>query len=128
MDKKSFRQFVEEKENKYPYLNSLEDELGIDTRDIEKEPQIASFFSLGKITSNIGPYKILKFKKNSDGKITHALVKQINDSINNRKYKNKGDEIIKVQDKENKIFLIPIEDLDKLMSQDFSPQNNQIQI
>ena len=90
MAEKSFRSFLEEDENKSPYMASLEDEMGIDPRDLEKEPQIGSFFSFGKIASNIGPYKVVKFKRNEDGEITHAIVKQINDPIiNSRKYKDK---------------------------------------
>lgn len=102
-------------------MASLEDEMGIDPRDLEKEPQIGSFFSFGKIASNIGPYKVVKFKRNEDGEITHAIVKQINDPIiNSRKYKDKDGNITKVDDeKGDKTFIVPIEDLDKLMSQDF---------
>lgn len=121
MAEKSFRSFLEEDENKSPYMASLEDEMGIDPRDLEKEPQIGSFFSFGKIASNIGPYKVVKFKRNEDGEITHAIVKQINDPIiNSRKYKDKDGNITKVDDeKGDKTFIVPIEDLDKLMSQDF---------
>lgn len=124
MTHKSFKSFIEEKEQKNPYMSSLEDELGISPEDMESEPQIASFFSLGgKFIDNIGSYKILKFQKNQDGKITHALVKQMNDlNIPNRRYKEKKNKIVRVDSsEENKTFLVKIEDLDKLMSQDFQP-------
>jgi hypothetical protein len=121
---KSFKAFLEEKT---PYMSSTEDELGIDPRDWEKEPQIGSFFSFGKNINNIGTYKILKFKRNQDGQITHAIVKQNNDlQIKNRQYKDKDGNVIRVdQETENKIFTIPIEDIDKLMSQDFQPPPQQ---
>lgn len=121
---KSFKEFLKEEENKHPYISSLEDELGIDTRDLEKEPQIGSFFSMGNITKNVGPYKILKFKRNDDGEITHAIVKNIDDhAIKNRKYKDQEGNLIKIDNEEvkTKTFLVPIQDLDKLMSQDFQP-------
>lgn len=124
MAEKSFRKFMEEEEEKGSrYVSSLEDELGIDSRDLEKEPQIASFFSVGGITRNIGPYRILKFKRNIDGDITHAVVIPSNDpTIRNRQYKNKEGEWFKLDnEKETEKFLVPIEDLDKLLSQDFQP-------
>ena len=123
MRKKSFKSFLEEEEQK-SYISSLQDELGISPEDMESEPQIASFFSLGgKFIDNIGSYKIIKFQRNEDGKITHAVVKQINDSnILNRRYKEKKDKILRVDaPKENETFLVKIEDLDKLLSQDFQP-------
>lgn len=121
---KSFKAFLEEKT---PYMSSIEDELGVDPRDLEKEPQIGSFFSLGKNINNIGTYKILKFQRNQDGKITHAIVKQNNDpAIQNRQYKDKEGNVVRVEkEKEDQTFIIPVEDLDKLMSQDFQPPPQQ---
>jgi len=120
---KSFRKFIEEKNQQYPYISSLQDELGINVKDLEKEPQIASFFAFGKGNiSNIGPYKIVEFKRNKDGKITHAVVSQNNDeAIQNRQYRDKEGDIARVNnDTESKKFIVAIEDLDKLLSQDFS--------
>ena len=124
MAEKSFRKFLEEEENKSPYLSSLEDELGLDPRDLEKEPQIASFFSIGGTTNNVSPYRILKFKSNENGKLTHAIVKKINDpAIKKRAYKDKDSETVRVDDERSEeTHIVPIEDLDKLMSQDFQPQ------
>ena len=118
---KSFKSFLKEEENS-PYLTSIQDELGIDLRDLKKDPQVASFYSLGKTIQNIGSYIILEFKKNEKNQITHAVVLQINDpKIKNKKYKLKNGEIIKSKENKNKKFLIKIEDLDKLLSQDFQP-------
>ncbi len=125
MKKISFKSFLEEKEN--PYLSSLEDELGIDIKDLKNEPQIASFYSFGKTIQNIGSYKILNFKRNEKGEITHAVVKQANDPvIKNRKYKEKDGSIEREREKESlkntdQIFIVQIKDLDKLLSQDFTP-------
>lgn len=127
MTQKSFRSFLEEEEQK-SYISSLQDELGIRPEDMESEPQIASFFSLGgKFIDNIGSYKIIKFQRNEDGKITHAVVKKINDSnILSRRYKEKKDKIFRVDSpEENETFLVKIEDLDKLLSQDFQPPPSQ---
>jgi hypothetical protein len=120
--RKTFKKFIEEKQQS-SYISSLEDELGINVNDLEKEPQIAKFFSFGKGNiSNISPYKIIEFKRNEDGKITHAVVcKNSDPAIHNRQYKNKDGNIVRVNnDLENKKIVIAIEDLDKLLSQDFS--------
>jgi len=121
---KSFKKFIEEK---HPYISALSDELGINAQDLEKEPQIGSFFSIGKGNiNNIGSYKVLEFKRNKDGEITHAVVCQNNDlKIKNRQYQNKdGKMTIVKKNEENKKFIVPIEDLDGLLSQDFAPPPN----
>jgi hypothetical protein len=125
MVEKTFCEFLKEEEDKHPFLSSLGDELGINPSDLETEPQVASFFSFGKTLSNIAPYKILSFKRNKEGKVTHALVRQANDkSISNRQYKDDGKGgFARIEGKPGeKTFLVGIEDLDKLMSQDFQPQ------
>lgn len=126
--RKTFRKFIEEKEQA-PYISSLEDELGINIKDLEKEPQIATFFAFGKGNiSNISPYKIIEFKRNEDGKITHAVVcKNDEGPINSRQYQDKNGEITRVKnDTENKKFIVAIEDLDKLLSQDFSASQTSV--
>jgi len=125
MRPKSFKKFVEEKEKEAssPHLDALGDELGIDARDMEKEPMVGSFFSMGKETRNIGPYKIVSLKRNDEGQVTHALVKKIDDrAIKNRKYIDDEGEMKSISgDGEDETMLVPIEDLDKLLSQDFQP-------
>lgn len=125
MAEKTFSEFLREDENAHPFISSLRDELGIKPSDLEHEPQIASFFSFGKTTSNIAPYKVIGFKRSHNGKITHALVKQTSDrSISNRQYKDDGKGgFVKIDGSpDEKKFLVAIGDLDKLMSQDFQPQ------
>ena len=125
MAEKTFSEFLREDESKHPFLSSLRDELGIRPSDLEHEPQVASFFSLGGGTTNIAPYKVMGFKRNSSGKITHAMVKRTSDrSISNRSYKDDGKGgFVKIDGSPGeKTFLVGIEDLDKLMSQDFQPQ------
>lgn len=118
---------MEEKEAKEkaqsPYLNSLEDELGIDTRDLDKDPQMASFFSMGGSTKNIGLYRVVKILRDENGDPTHAVVRTIEDgSVKNRRYKGDGEGMKRVDgNEEEKTFVVPIEELDKLMSQDFQP-------
>lgn len=125
MRPKSFKKFVEDKESSpsSPYINSLEDELGIDPRDLKTDPQVASFFSLGSDTKNIGLYKIVKVLKNDDGEPTHAVIKTMEDrSIKDRRYKDEEGGMKRVEgDNEEGTFIVPIDDLDKLMSQDFQP-------
>lgn len=124
MAEKTFSDFIKEEEAKSPFLSSLGDELGIDPSDMAKEPQIASFFSFGNTASNLSPYKIIKFNRDQSGKITHAVVRQKNDrSIKIRNYKDdgKGGFIQTETPPGENTFIVPIEELDKLMSQDFQP-------
>lgn len=126
MTEKTFSEFLREDENNHPFISSLRDELGIKPSDLEHEPQVASFFSFGKSISNIAPYKVVGFKRNSDGRITHAVVKQTGDhSINNRQYKDDGEGgLVRIDGTPgDRTFLVGIGDLDKLMSQDFQPQS-----
>ena len=125
MTEKTFSEFLREEENKHPFLSSIRDELGIKPSDLEHEPLVASFFSFGKTLSDIAPYKVLGFKRDHNGRITHALVKQTTDkSMSNRQYKDDGEGgFVKIDGTpDERKFLVGIEDLDKLMSQDFQPQ------
>lgn len=124
MAAKSFRKFVEDKEAAAPYLNSLEDELGIDPKDLGKDPQMASFYSLGGETKNIGLYRIVRIIRDDDGNPTHAVVKTIEDgSVKNRRYRGDGEDMKRMDgEAEERTLVVPIDELDKLMSQDFQPQ------
>ena len=102
----NFSDFIKKEESSYN--NALEDQLGINPEDQKKDPKIASWISLG-LTKNIGLYTIIDYKKNQDGKITHALVRKNNDpSIKSLSYR--GDS--KVVDTKNQTYLISIEDLE----------------
>jgi len=133
MCEKSFRSFLEEEEEKQSYLSSLEDVLGIDSRDMENEPQIGTFFSFSPetseklgITSNVGSYTIKKFKRNKDGQITHAVVVKVNDPrIRRSDYKDEDGNMTRIpSEKENETFLVNIEDLEGLLKQDLEPPPN----
>lgn len=123
MRAKSFRKFVEDKEASSPHINAMQDELGIDPRDLEKEPQVASFFAMGKEIRNIGPYRIMSLKRDDNGNITHAVVRRFDDrGIINRRYRDEEGSMMRMKkDANSERMLVPIEDLDKLMSQDFQP-------
>ena len=123
MTSKSFRKFLKEEEAKSPYMDALKDELGIDSRDMEKEPMVGSFFSIGRDINNIGPYRIVKIIRDEDGKPTHAVVKTMEDkAIKNRRYRDEEEGMKRIEgDAEEKTLVVSIGDLDKLMSQDFQP-------
>jgi hypothetical protein len=116
MKPKSFRKFVEEKDASSPHLDALEDELGIDPRDLEKEPMVASFFG-------IGPYRIVRLKRDKSGRVTHAVVAAVDDTaIKNRNYRNNDGEMTRVKRAEgHEEFIVPVEELDRLMSQSLQP-------
>ena len=120
---KSFRKFVEDSEN-HPLMTSLDDILGIDPEDMKKEPQIASFFKISQGT-NLGSYKIVRYQRNSEGKITHAVIKPIHaDKI----YKDKegSPKRIPKEQMDSGEKLVPIKDLDVLMGQNFSQNQQQM--
>jgi hypothetical protein len=120
----SFLQFLKEQEDKISYVDALGDELGIDMESLYKDPKYASFFSIGPNGVNIGIYKVLEFKKNSEGKITHAVVILDNDkTIKNKKYHMDSEKDVQVSNfnAKNK-FVIKIEDLESLMTQGSQPQ------
>lgn len=124
MSEKTFKTFLEEEENKHPYMSVLQDDLGINPKDLEDEPQIASFFSLGNTIQNIGPYKIVKFNRNSDGKITNAVVRRVEiKGLSCKRYLDR-DGGLSQTDKdpsEGETFVVDIKDLDSLLSQNFQP-------
>lgn len=119
----SFYKFLEQqedKEDKVSYVSALEDELGINPEDFYKDPKYASFFSLGSNGVNLGIYKIIDFKRNSKGDVTHAVVEKNNDSaIKNKNYYSGEKDIFQIPSNKdnNKIFTVPIEDLESLMMQ-----------
>ena len=123
MKTKSFRKFLEEKEASSPHIDAMQDELGIDPRDLEKEPQVAAFFSMGKEVRNIGPYRVVSFKRNDEGKITHAVVRRFDDrGIQSRRYRDEDGGMVRMnKNDDSERMVVPIEELDKLMSQDFQP-------
>lgn len=113
MDNLSFTNFLKNEEA--GLLDALSQQLNINLDDLKKDPKLASFYSFGANTYNLGSYVILDYKKNREGKITHVLVKQINDpKMKNVQYRNNN--IVK-NSHSNKKFLVPIEDLEKLMLQ-----------
>lgn len=125
MRPKSFRKFIEDTERQAssPHLDALGDEMGIDARDIEKEPMVASFFAMGDEVRNIGTYRVVSFKRDQSGRITHAVVERFNDkAIKDRRYRDEDGNMVRTQGGEgNERMLVPIEDLDKLMSQSLQP-------
>lgn len=110
---KSFGKFLEEK-GQAPFINSIEDILGINPDDLSNEPQLATFFRMSKGT-NLGSYKIVRFKRNSEGKITHAVVRPMD---SDKTYKDEKGKIKIVPNPDSGDKLVPIDALDGLLSQD----------
>lgn len=125
MESKSFRKFVEESDKKAssPYLDALEDELGINPDDLDKESLVGSFFSMGGEVRNIGTYRVVSLKRDDSGKVTHGVVERYDDrAIKNRRYRDEDGKMIRMKSGDAKERLvIPIDELDKLMSQSFQP-------
>jgi hypothetical protein len=125
MRPKSFRKFVEDKEREVstPYIDAISDELGINPDDLGEEPQVGSFYSMGKDIKNLGAYRVIKIIRNSDGSPTHAVVRTIEDrAINDRRYRQGKEGMRRIEgEADEKNFVVPIDELDKLLSQDFQP-------
>lgn len=115
---------MEEQSDKHPLMSSLKDMLGIDDEDLKDEPQIASFFKISQGT-NLGSYKILEFKRNSEGKITHALVVPM---YMDKIYGGKEGSMKRLPRgaADHGVKLVAVQDLDKLMGQDFSATQQQM--
>lgn len=110
---KSFRKFMEESEDS-PFIDSMQDMLGISPEDLKKEPQLATFFKMTKGT-NLGAYKIVEFKRDRNGKITHAVVRPMD---SDKTYKDEGGKLKIVPGQDSGDKLVPVGDLDGLLSQD----------
>lgn len=125
MEPKSFRKFVEEEEKKAssPYIDALEDELGIDPNDLKDEPLVGSFFSMGGEVRNIGTYRVVGLKRDESGRVTHGVVERSEDrAIKSRKYRDEDGKLVRVgKGEDQERLIIPIRELDKLMSQSFQP-------
>ena len=114
---KSFRKFLEEK-GAHPFIQSLEDVLGINPEDISGET--SAFFKMGEkgFGTNLGTYKIVDYKKNDEGKITHAVLKIVGID---KKYKDDDGKFSQIPGSKDsgREIIVPIEDLDELMQQNF---------
>lgn len=94
-----FKSFVELYERQPNYLDSLQDELGIDPKAFEKNPEWAANIKLGNISYNGVMYKIdrLIYK---NGNISGAMISPQNIVGNKtqRAYFNKGDKKVRIPD------------------------------
>ena len=124
---KNFTEFlVVREQNEESFFSSM-NRIGIDKEDYKKFPQVASFFSLGKVPVNIGSFSILDYKKNNDGKITHVKIKKINDPKFKSLKFDKDDSGELDKSEKNDEFLISIEDLENLLLQGQDQQQPQEQ-
>lgn len=106
-----------ENEEAETLVSSMQDILGINPEDLKNEPQIATFFKMGPNGTNMGSYKVVQFKRNENGQITHALVRPISvDKV----YKDGGPKKLDSSNAPKGDFLVPIGELNKLLSQDFA--------
>lgn len=118
----TFKQFLELSEPKpVTHFKALRGELGIEPEEIAKVPQVASFFNLGNSTYNLSGFKILDYEYDDQGNPVSARITLINDpNIKTRKmFKKKHDKFVQMPDDEpdEKIYMIPIAQLEKLMTQ-----------
>jgi len=121
MEPISFRQFMELEEKEVNHFTALADELGVDPKAFIGSPQVGSFFKLGDIY-NLGAYKILGFESDDEGTPTHCRVQMVNRlHMPRKRYKMKGDDPVRIpdndQDADDKVYLVPVDQLQKLMMQ-----------
>ena len=109
---KSFKKFMEEGEG---VLASYKDVLGISPDDMRKEPFLTTF-SLG---TNLGSYQVVDFKRDKHGKITHAVIKVLS---RDKTYKGEK-ELTDRPKNEGETKIVSIEDLNKMLGQDFEQQS-----
>lgn len=114
MHKLSFAKFLQNEEE--TYFTGMS-KIGINKDDFKYFPQSPSFFGFDNFPVNIGSFTILDFKKNDDGEITHVLVKQTRDpQFNSLKY-DKDNKESEDESSSSEEFLVPIEDIEKLLLQ-----------
>ena len=117
----SFKQFLKEQESFFTGMSKI----GIDKDDYKKFPQYASFFSFGNSPVNFGNYSILDYKKNEDGQITHVVVKLLNDPhTHSLKFDKNNPSGSENKDSNDEIFIIPIDELEKLLGQAQQPASD----
>ena len=118
-----FRQFIELTERPPSYLDALQDELGIDPKTMEKNPQWAANVSLGNVSFNGMMYKITNFVRKG-GAVTGAMIKPmaVQGVKSQRAYINRDGNQIRSPESapDGKEQFIPIDKLNALMSQGFS--------
>lgn len=118
---KSFKKFLEESEgDKHPFMTSFGDMFNVRPEDWSRDALRSTFTQMG-LGSNLLTYKVVGYKKDKEGRITHALVKPLS---MDKTYKDDDGKLSRVPSPgELKEKLIPIEDLDELMQQDFKSQS-----
>jgi len=121
MEPISFRQFMELEEKEVNHFTALADELGVDPKAFVGSPQVGSFFKLGDIY-NLGAYKIIGFEMDDQDVPTHARVQLVNRlDMPRKRYKMKGEDPVRIpdndQDADDKIYLVPVDQLQNLMMQ-----------
>jgi len=72
-----FRHFFELVEKQPNYLDTIQDELGVDPETLDKSPEWAASISLGKISYNGIIYQIVRMVK-SGNEVTGAMIKPLN--------------------------------------------------
>jgi hypothetical protein len=124
----SFKEFLETVEKPIDYFTGLKDEFGVSPEDATKGGQVASFLNMGNSTYNLTPYEVIEFLYDNDNKPTHARVKITNDpSLTSRKrwINKKGKNPVRMDDAEadEKIYTIPVADLQKMMTKGWTSMN-----
>ena len=120
MDSLYFRQFIELDERKPNYLDALQDELGIDPKAFESNPEWAANMTVGNFSYNGLLYKIKNFVYRG-GNITGAMVEPMNvpGVKSQRSYLKKGDQQIRMPNAHvsSEPFFVPVDTLNKMLTQ-----------
>jgi hypothetical protein len=119
-----FKQFCELEEKQPNYLTAIQDELGIDPKALEKNPEWAANISLGNLTYNGIMYKIVNFVY-KHGNITGAMIQPMNipGVKTQRSYLKHGDKQIKMPDSNvsTQVKYISIDELNDMLTQGMQP-------
>jgi hypothetical protein len=119
-----FRQFVELTERKPNYLDALQDELGIDPKAFEKNPEWSANMTVGKFSYNGLLYTVKNFVY-KHGNIVGAMIEPMNVAgvKSQRSYLNKGDQQIRMPNAHvsSEPFFVSVDNLNKMLTQGMSP-------
>jgi len=125
----SFKTYLEQLKQQN-YLDVLATEFGIEPEDLAKIPQVASFIALGD-TYSLTPYEMTGIERDERGNVKGIKVKVMHDaaSATRKRFIKKGDgQYVQVdddQEPEDKEYLVPIDDILKMLTQGQEPQAQQ---
>lgn len=108
------------------YLDAIQDELGVDPKALEKNPEWAANMTMGNLSYNGIMYKIVNLVY-KHGNVTGAMIQPMNTAgvHSQRAYMKHGDKQIRMPDSKvsTQVSYISIDQLNDMLTQGMTPQS-----